>query len=276
MSKRLVKRNRRKEKIHEIIFEADTPMGKTFDVVLLVAILASLIVVMLESVNTLSQTYSGFFFWAEWFFTILFTIEYALRIYCIYRPTRYILSFFGIIDFLAILPAYLSLFITGSQYFMVIRGLRLIRVFRIFKLGHFLNEGELIVRALRSSRAKILVFLTFISLVTVVIGAVMYMVEGGQNDAFSSIPRGIYWAIVTLTTVGYGDITPVTPFGQMLSALVMILGYAVIAVPTGIVSAEMVNDFRGRDNTQACRYCGREGHTNDATYCKYCGELLNE
>jgi len=168
------------------------------------------------------------------------------------------------------------LFIAGSQYFTVIRGLRLIRVFRIFKLGYFLNEGELIIRALRSSRAKILVFLTFISLVTVVIGAVMYMVEGGQNDAFSSIPRGIYWAIVTLTTVGYGDITPVTALGQMLSAMVMIMGYAVIAVPTGIVSAEMVNDLKGRTTTQACRYCGKEGHANDATYCKYCGEPLNE
>lgn len=276
MSKRPLKRNRRKEKIHEIIFEADTPMGKLFDVVLLIAILASLIVVVLESVNSLSFQYAELFFWAEWFFTILFTLEYALRIYCIYRPAKYIFSFYGIVDFLAILPAYLSLVIAGSQYFVVIRGLRLIRVFRIFKLGHFLNEGELIIRALKSSRAKILVFLTFISLVTVVIGALMYMVEGGQNDSFSSIPRGIYWAIVTLTTVGYGDITPVTAFGQLLSALVMILGYAVLAVPTGIVSAEMVNDMRGRNNTQACRFCGREGHTDDARFCKYCGEVLND
>jgi voltage-gated potassium channel len=276
MSKRRLKRNRRKEKIHEIIFEADTPMGRLFDVVLLIAILASLIVVVLESVPSLSFQYGELFFWAEWFFTILFTIEYALRIYCIYRPQKYIFSFYGIIDFLAILPAYLSLVITGSQYFVVIRGLRLIRVFRIFKLGHFLKEGELIVRALRSSRAKILVFLTFISLVTVVIGALMYMIEGGENETFSSIPRGIYWAIVTLTTVGYGDIIPVTPFGQFLSALVMILGYAVLAVPTGIVSAEMVNDLRQRTNTQACRFCGKEGHADDAKYCKYCGEVLNE
>lgn len=276
MSKRRLKRNRRKEKIHEIIFEADTPMGKLFDVVLLIAILASLIVVVMESINSLSFQYAELFFWAEWFFTILFTIEYALRIYCIYRPEKYIFSFYGIVDFLAILPAYLSLIIAGSQYFVVIRGLRLIRVFRIFKLGHFLNEGELIIRALKSSRAKILVFLTFISLVTIVIGALMYMVEGGQNDSFSSIPRGIYWAIVTLTTVGYGDITPVTAFGQLLSALVMILGYAVLAVPTGIVSAEMVNDMRGRNNTQACRFCGREGHADDAKFCKYCGEVLND
>lgn len=268
-------RNHHKEKIHEIIFEADTPMGKTFDVVLLLAILASLILVSLESVGSISVTYSALFFWAEWFFTILFTIEYLLRIYCIYRPSKYIFSFYGIIDFLAILPAYLSLVISGSHYLLVIRAMRLIRVFRIFKLGHFLKEGELIVRALQSSRAKILVFLTFISLVTVVIGAVMYMVEGGQNDGFSSIPRGIYWAIVTMTTVGYGDITPVTAFGQMLSAFVMILGYAVIAVPTGIVSAEMVSNVQSPVRGEACRFCGREGHAHDAVFCKYCGEPLN-
>lgn len=278
MSPNSIRRNARKEKIHEIIFEADTPMGKTFDVVLLISILTSLLVVILESVNSISTQYSTYFFWAEWFFTILFTIEYFLRIYCVYRPTKYIFSFYGIIDFLAILPAYLSLVISGSHYFTVIRGLRLIRVFRIFKLGHFMNEGESIILALKASRAKILVFLTFISLATVIIGALMYMVEGGENSSFSSIPRGIYWAIVTLTTVGYGDITPVTAFGQMLSALVMILGYAVIAVPTGIVSAEMVKGVSTQDdnNTQSCRYCGREGHDDDAVYCKFCGEALND
>lgn len=276
MAQKSIRRNPRKEKIHEIIFEADTPMGKTFDIVLLISILASLIVVILESVNSISTEYARYFFWAEWFFTILFSLEYILRIYCVYRPEKYIFSFYGIVDFLAILPAYLSLFISGSHYFTVIRGLRLIRVFRIFKLGHFLNEGEVIIRALKASRAKILVFLTFISLATVVIGAMMYMIEGGNNSSFSSIPRGIYWAIVTLTTVGYGDITPVTAIGQMLSALVMILGYAVIAVPTGIVSAEMVSNLKNNISNQACRYCGQEGHENDAKYCKYCGEPLNE
>lgn len=266
-------RNPTKEKIHEIIFEADTPAGKTFDIILLVAIVASLAVVIIESVDSISNRYIDFFIWAEVFFTILFTLEYALRIYCVYRPWKYIFSFFGIIDFLAILPGYLSLVISGSQYLLVIRGLRLIRVFRIFKLGHFLNEGEVIINALRASRAKITVFLTFITINTVIIGAMMYLVEGGSNDSFSSIPRGIYWAIVTLTTVGYGDITPVTPIGQFLSALVMILGYAVLAVPTGIVSAEMINENR-KNNTQACRYCGSEGHDDDAVHCKYCGEQL--
>lgn len=268
-------RNPLKEKIHEIIFEADTPMGRYFDIVLLVAILASLIVVILESVDSISREYHDYFFYAEWFFTILFTLEYLLRIYCVYRPTRYMYSFYGIVDFLAILPAYLSLFISGSHYLLVIRGLRLIRIFRIFKLGHFMSEGQIIVKALNASRAKITIFLTFISLVTVIIGAMMYLVEGGSNSDFSSIPRGIYWSIVTLTTVGYGDITPITTLGQMLSALVMILGYAVLAVPTGIVSAEMVKGSRPQTN-QACRFCGKEGHADDAKYCKYCGEILNE
>lgn len=270
------KRDPFKEKLHEIIFEADTPVGRAFDITLLVAILASLIVVMLESVESISREYHDYFFWAEWFFTILFTIEYLFRIYIVYRPSKYIFSFFGIIDFLAIVPAYLSLFISGSQYLLVIRGLRLIRVFRIFKLGHFLTEGQVITKALKASRAKITIFLTFISLVTVIIGALMYLIEGGTNSNFSSIPRGIYWAIVTLTTVGYGDITPITTLGQMLSAVVMILGYAVLAVPTGIVSAEMIREERSKTNTQACRFCGHEGHEDDAKYCKYCGEILNE
>ena len=267
--------SRIREKIHEIIFEADTPTGKVFDIILLVAILLSLIIVMVESVDSLSSAYSEWFFWAEWILTILFSIEYLLRVYCVLRPWKYMLSFYGIIDFLAILPSYLSLLIVGSQYLLVIRGLRLIRVFRIFKLGHFLNEGDVIIKALRASRAKITIFLTFISLVTVIIGALMYLIEGGSNPNFSSIPRSIYWSIVTLTTVGYGDITPITAIGQFLSAMVMILGYAVLAVPTGIVSAEMVSVNNQRNNTQACRYCGQEGHDDDARHCKYCGELLN-
>ncbi len=273
----VAQRNALKEKIHEIIFEADTPMGKAFDVALLILIMASVLVVMLESVHNLQTRYSSFFYALEWGFTIVFTIEYILRLYCVYRPIKYASSFFGIIDLLAILPTYISLFIYGTQYLLVIRGLRLLRVFRIFKLGHFLAEADTIVKALRASRAKITVFLTFVLLLVIVIGSVMYLVEGGQNDGFSSIPRAIYWTIVTLTTVGYGDITPVTELGQFLSAFIMILGYAIIAVPTGIVSAEMVADMKGisRRNTQACRYCGREGHSDDAVYCKYCGERLN-
>ena len=267
-----------KERLHEIIFEADTPAGKVFDISLLVLIAASVLVVMLESVDPLQQRYSKIFTYLEWAFTIVFTIEYILRLYCVYRPIKYATSFFGIVDLLSILPTYLSLFVQGTHYLIVIRGLRLLRVFRILKLGHFLKEGDVIVRALMASRAKITVFLTFVMLATIIFGSVMYLVEGGSNDSFSSIPRSIYWAIVTLTTVGYGDITPATAIGQFLSAAIMILGYAIIAVPTGIVSAEFISELnsdRGT-NTQACRYCGKEGHADDAVYCKYCGEILNE
>ena len=271
-----VKRSLVREKIHEIIFEADTPMGKLFDVVLLVLIAASVLVVMLESVNYINARYADLFFTLEWIFTIIFTIEYLIGSYSFYRPLKYVLSFFGIIDLLAILPAYLSFFvIAGTHSLMVIRAFRLIRIFRIFKLGHFLSEGNVILDALRASRVKISVFLTFVCLLVVIIGSMMYLIEGGEGSGFSSIPRSIYWAIVTLTTVGYGDITPATEVGQFLSAVVMILGYAIIAVPTGIVSAEMVKGSHSQISTQACRYCGAEGHDHDAVYCRMCGERLN-
>lgn len=266
----------RKERLHEIIFEADTPKGKAFDVWLLIFILASVMIVILETVPSLQERFGQTFLIMEWIFTIFFTIEYFLRLYCVYRPLKYATSFFGVIDLLSFLPTYLSLFIAGTQYFLVIRALRLLRVFRIFKLTHFLREGIVLVRALRESRRKILVFMMFVVLMVTIIGAMMYLVEGGQNPSFSSIPKSIYWAIVTLTTVGYGDITPVTNFGQFLSAIVMILGYAVIAVPTGIVSVGIMQSEKATPTTQACRYCGRGGHDNDATYCKYCGARLNE
>ena len=265
-----------KEKLHEIIFEADTPEGKAFDVALLVSIVASVLVVILESVKSYQERFGELFYILEWAFTIFFTIEYILRLYSIFKPLKYAKSFFGIIDLLAILPAYLGLFISGAQTLVVIRILRLMRVFRVFKLGHFLIEGDVIIRSLKASRAKITVFLLFILLMVTIIGSAMYLIEGGQGDnGFTSIPRGIYWAIVTLTTVGYGDITPTTELGQLLSAVVMILGYAVLAVPTGIVSAEMIKTSR-KTTTQACRHCGREGHDDDAVYCKHCGEQLNE
>jgi voltage-gated potassium channel len=272
------KRNQLREKLHEIIFEADTPAGKIFDIGLLITIAASVLVVMLESIAPLQKKYSEIFLILEWTFTILFTIEYALRLYSVYRPMKYATSFFGVVDLLAILPTYLSLIVQGTHYLIVIRALRLLRVFRILKLGHFLKEGDVIMKALLASRAKITVFLTFVMLMVVIIGSIMYLIEGDSNDSFSSIPRGIYWAIVTLTTVGYGDITPTTAIGQFFSAVVMILGYAIIAVPTGIVSAEFISEMREDlgNNTQACRYCGREGHADDAVYCKYCGEILNE
>lgn len=265
-----------KDRIHEIIFEADTPSGKLFDIVLLLIISLSVIVVMLESIDSINTKYEEVFQVIEWIFTTIFTVEYALRLYCVYRPSKYALSFFGIIDLLAIIPSYLELFVANTHYLVVIRALRLLRIFRILKLGHFLKESAVIVRALKASQSKITVFLTFILLMVTIIGSIMYVIEGGTNENFSSIPRSIYWAIVTLTTVGYGDIYPVTPIGQFFSAVVMIMGYAVIAVPTGIVSAEFVGAAKTINNTQSCRYCTSEGHDDDAVYCKYCGELLNE
>ena len=268
--------NPRKEIIHEIIFEADTPLGKYFDIFLLIMIVASVIVVMLESVNQLQANYQKIFYVLEWIFTIFFTIEYGLRLYCVYSPIKYAKSFYGIIDLLAILPTYLGLLITGAHTLMVIRALRLFRIFRVFKLAHFLKEGHLIIQALKASRAKITVFLVFILLIVMIMGSFMYLIESGNNSGFTSIPRSIYWAIVTLTTVGYGDIAPQSPFGQFIAAAIMIMGYVVIAVPTGIVSTELINQKPLPTNTQACRYCGEEGHDDDAEYCKYCGELLNE
>ncbi len=265
-----------REKLHEIIFESDTPAGKIFDIALLLLIVASVLTVMVESIEAIHSRAPRFFLIAEWGFTVIFTIEYFLRLYCVYRPMKYARSFFGMVDLLSILPTYLELLIQGTHYLMVIRALRLLRIFRIFKMGHFLTAGNTIVRALKASRRKITVFLSAILLIVIIIGSVMYMVEGGQNESFSNIPRSIYWAIVTLTTVGYGDITPVTGIGQFLSALVMILGYAIIAVPTGIVSAEFISERNMESSNQACRFCSREGHTSDAVYCKFCGEKLNE
>lgn len=270
---------RRRDRIHEIVFEADTPTGKWFDIGLLVLIVLSVLVVMLESSQEWYEAYGELFRVLEWIFTIVFTLEYLLRLYVTIRPMNYALSFYGVIDLVAILPSYLSYFLVGSQYFVVIRVLRLLRIFRIFKLGKFLSEGNQLRHALIASRNKITVFLFTITLLIVVIGSLMYLIEGGvENTGFSSIPKSIYWAIVTLTTVGYGDITPQTSVGQFLSAAVMILGYAIIAVPTGIVTSEIMGNNKSNKyhNTQVCRYCAREGHDDDAVYCKHCGARLNE
>ncbi len=267
-----------REKVYEIIFEADTREGKLFDVVLLWMIVASVLVVMLETVDSAAERFGNLLYWLEWVFTIFFTIEYVMRLVSTRRPLRYAFSFFGIIDFLAILPSYLRLFLPGTQYFLMIRVLRLFRIFRIFKLVHFLNEGAIITDALKRSRAKITVFLVFIILMVTVVGSFMYVIEGNVNPKFSSIPASIYWGIVTLTTVGFGDIYPITPLGRFLAALVMIMGYGVIAVPTGIVTAELASGAKEVDDctTQVCHNCHQEGHDSDAEFCKYCGELLNE
>lgn len=266
----------RREKLHEIIFEADTPIGKLFDIVLLALIVLSILLVMLESIDTFQASHRKILVIFEWILTVIFSIEYMLRLWAVYSPWKYARSFFGIIDLLAILPTYIAFFFGGAQAFLVIRALRLMRIFRILKLGHFLSEGQYIASAMRASLTKITVFLFFISILVTILGAIMYLIEGGTNSGFSNIPSSIYWAIVTLTTVGYGDITPITVVGKMLSAVVMVLGYAIIAVPTGIVTGELIKQARAtRNNTQACRYCGQEGHDDDAQHCKYCGNLLN-
>ena len=262
-------------RLHEIIFEADTPAGKAFDVALLLAIALSVAAVMLESVAPIRERYGPELYLAEWFFTILFTVEYILRLFCVRYPLRYARSFLGIVDLLAVLPTYLSALLPGAQSLLVIRVIRLLRIFRIFKLTRFLGEAKTLTIALRSSRHKIVVFLGAVLSLVTIMGALMYLIEGPESG-FTSIPRGVYWAIVTMTTVGYGDIAPRTVIGQSLAAFVMILGYAIIAVPTGIVSAELVQAARdglGRQ-TQACPGCGAEGHDSDAAYCKRCGTSI--
>jgi voltage-gated potassium channel len=261
--------------LHEIIFEADTRAGKAFDVALLLAIALSIAVVMVESVETIRDNFGFELYLVEWFFTILFTIEYVLRLVSVRYPLRYARSFFGIVDLLAVLPTYLSLLVVGAQSLLVIRVVRLLRVFRIFKLTRFLGEARTLTLALRSSRHKILVFLGAVLSVVTIMGALMYLIEG-PDSGFTSIPRGVYWAIVTMTTVGYGDIAPRTVLGQAVAAFVMILGYAIIAVPTGILSAELIEaarEHRGL-SAEACPGCGTQGHDRDATHCKYCGTKL--
>jgi voltage-gated potassium channel len=262
-----------RRRLHEIIFEADTPAGKLFDVLLIICILVSVTLVMLDSVSPMSDAWGEVLYLSEWFFTLLFTIEYILRLISAGRPVLYATSFFGIVDLLAILPTYFSMFFPDSQYLLVIRILRVLRIFRVFKLVQYLSEARLLMQALRASRRKIIVFLFTVFTLVVIFGSLMYLIEDPANG-FTSIPRSIYWAIVTLTTVGYGDISPKTNIGQALAALIMVIGYAIIAVPTGIVTVELSHAFKKRFSSQACPDCSAEGHDSDAKHCKYCGAKL--
>jgi voltage-gated potassium channel len=260
-------------RLHEIIFEADTVAGKAFDVLLIASIIVSVVLAMLDSVEAIRTVYGRWLYRGEWFFTLLFTVEYLLRLFCVQRPFLYARSFFGIVDLLAILPTYLSVILPGGHYFIIIRVLRLLRIFRVFKLVQFLSEARLLLYALRASIRKIAVFLFAVFTLVIIFGALMYVIEGAANG-FTSIPRSIYWAIVTMTTVGYGDISPQTDLGQALAALIMIIGYGIIAVPTGIVSVELTQAVHRGVSTQACPECGRDGHDKDADFCKYCGAVL--
>ncbi len=266
-------RNGWRKLLHEVIFEADTPAGKAFDIALIASILLSVAAVMLESIAPVRLRYGEALSITEWFFTILFTIEYVLRLLCVGKPHKYACSFFGIVDLLAVAPTYASILIPGSHYLLVIRLLRILRIFRLLKLVQYMNEARLITQALRASSRKIAVFLFTVLTLIVIFGSLIYLIEGEKNG-FISIPRSIYWTIVTLTTVGYGDISPQTGLGQFLASIVMILGYGIIAVPTGIVTVEMAHGFKKEVTTQSCPDCGAEGHDPDAAYCKYCGKKL--
>jgi voltage-gated potassium channel len=261
--------------LYQIIYQANTPAGKGFDIALIILILASVLTVMLDSVAEINQSHGEALYAAEWFFTILFTIEYGLRIFCIHRPIKYIASFFGLIDLLSIIPSFLSLFFPGAHYLLVIRVLRVLRVFRVLKLVRFINQANMLVNALLASRLKIGIFMFTISTLLIVFGSAMYLIEGPENG-FTNIPVSIYWSVVTLTTVGFGDITPKTDLGRSLAAFVMIIGYAIIAVPTGIFTAELSKEIKRQDKAdgRTCSRCRRGGHEKDANYCRVCGAEL--
>lgn len=262
-----------KRRLHEIIFEADTKAGKAFDLILAFSIIISVTSVILESVYSVNIKYGSILRATEWVFTILFTIEFILRIVSVRRPLKYIFSFFGMVDFVSIIPTYLGLFVTNAHLLIVIRVLRLLRLFRIFKLVRYINEANILLTALKASKQKIVVFIVTVSLIVVVIGSLIYVIEGSQNG-FNSIPDGMYWAIVTITTVGYGDITPQTFLGKIFSSILMILGYGILAIPTGIFSVELSKISKTTVSTQSCPFCSTQGHDTDAKFCKFCGGKL--
>jgi len=269
-----LERKKWRTRLQEIIFESNTPAGKAFDICLLISILASMAVVMLDSISSFHFRYAKIFFILEWAFTILFTIEYILRLISVKRPLLYVFSFLGLVDLLAIIPMYLSIFLVGAQSLLVLRALRFIRIFRIFKLTHFLSEMSFLGAALRSGAKKISIFMLVVLAIVMILGSIMYLVESDENG-FTSIPESIYWAIVTITTVGYGDIAPVSPLGKFIASVIMLLGYSIIAVPTGILTTEIALMSRSeKKGSEACPGCGKEGHDENAVFCKYCGEKL--
>jgi len=266
-------KNKVRNYIYTIIFGTDTRAGKLFDIILFIVILFSVIVVMLNSVESIHNKYGNLFIDLEWIITIVFTLEYILRVYSTRKPLKYIFSFYGIIDFLSILPTYISIFVTGSHFLIVIRMLRLMRIFRVFKLARYVNASDNLVVAIKNSRRKIIVFLEAVLIIVVITGALMYLVEGPETG-FSSIPKSIYWAIVTITTVGYGDIAPQTVLGQSIASILMIMGFAIIAVPTSIIGGEIIKEQLSKKEIVLCHRCGFNGNTNEAIYCSKCGNKL--
>lgn len=262
-----------RDRVREIIFEADTRAGKAFDVALIVCILLSVLVVFLDTVPGIHLRIGGWLYGIEWMFTLLFSVEYMLRLWSINNRWLYARSFYGVVDLLSILPAFISLFVPGAQTFLVVRVLRVLRVFRVLRLVQFVGEAEMLRTAMAASSRKIVVFLLSVVILVVVFGSIMYAIESPESG-FTSIPRSIYWAVVTLTTVGYGDVTPDTPLGQAVAALIMIMGYGVIAVPTGIVTMELGEASRRRANTRTCPECSAEGHRQEASFCYRCGSRL--
>jgi len=261
--------------LHRVIFGAETPAGRWFDVILIFSILASVAVVMLDSIQTVQSDHGRLLNGLEWFFTFLFTVEYVLRLLCSPRPGRYATSFFGVVDLVSLLPTYLAVLFPAGRFFIVLRILRILRVFRVLKLVQYVGEASVLQRALWASRRKIIVFLFALLTLVIVLGSLMYVIEGEANG-FTSIPRSVYWAVVTLTTVGYGDISPRTNLGQMLAMVIMILGYSIIAVPTGIVTAEITYAGKEKIGFVRCPGCGAGGHDGDAGHCKFCGAALSD
>ena len=258
---------------HRVVFEAQTPTGRAFDVLILVCIVVSVLAVALESVDSVAARYGTALKVLEWALTIFFTVEYILRLFLVHKPTAYARSFFGVVDLLAILPTYISLFFTGTQALVVIRALRLLRIFRIFKAARYVHELNALTLAFHRTRAKILVFIFVVLCAVLIMGTLLYVIEGADSG-FTSIPRSVYWAIVTMTTVGYGDIAPQTAPGQFLAAMAMVFGYGLIIIPTGLFAVEFAQTAKAV-SSHHCRHCAREGHEADAVYCKYCGEELN-
>lgn len=264
-----------RERVRRVIFHSTRFEEKLFDVLLILAIVTSVVIVMLESVRSIRVEHGGLLYGLEWMFTILFTLEYAIRIYVSEKPLRYVFSFFGIVDLLSILPTYLDLIYPGAHYLMLFRAVRVLRIFRVLKMVQFMGEANLLYRAVWASARKIVVFMVAVVTMVLVLGSIMYLIEGPEHG-FTSIPKSVYWAIVTLTTVGYGDISPQTPFGQMFASVIMILGYGVIAVPTGIVTAEITLASRGPRKRRVCGGCGEKDHKLTANYCRNCGTKLEE